>query len=68
MHECVCCVCMDVWGVGVYIDRCDRVCTGMGEVCVYVCMRVFLCVCLAPPPHLLSHHQVRVLQAAAWLP
>ena len=49
MHECVYCVCMDVWGVGVCIDRCDRVCMGMGEVCVCMCVCVCFCVCAWHP-------------------
>ena len=66
----VCIVC--VWMCGVWVCALIGV-TGCAWVwgrcvCVYVCMRVFLCVCLASPPHLLSHHQVWVLQAAAWLP
>ena len=68
MYERVCCVCMDVCGVCVCIDRCDRVCMSMGEVCVCVCVCVCFCMCLAPAPHLPSHHQAWVLQAAAWLP
>ena len=53
VHECLYCVCMDVWGVGVCIDRCDRVCMGMGEVCVCVCVYACVSVCVpgipAPP-------------------
>lgn len=50
VHECVCCVCMDVWGVGVYIDRCDRVHGYGGGVCACVYACVSVCVPGTPTP------------------
>ena len=44
VHECLYCVCMDVWGVGVCIDRCDRVC--MSCVCV-VCVTCVPTCCMS---------------------